>query len=127
MKNFLRILLGLIVFGLIVVGVNSSPPQKMNDHVKIEKVYSPSEVSAPVMFAQDTTVTLPAPDNPNNIWNFVKNNVAELVVALMGFIKVIVNLTPTEKDNKIFGLLDTFINWIIPNYKVGGGTHVDPG
>lgn len=38
---------------------------------------------------------------------------AEIILAAMGFIKVIVNLTPTEADNKVFGWLDTLINAIV--------------
>ena len=38
---------------------------------------------------------------------------AEVVLALMAFVKVIVNLTPTEADNKVFGWLDTLINAIV--------------
>ncbi len=34
-------------------------------------------------------------------------------MALMAFVKVIVNLTPTEADNKVFGWLDTLINAIV--------------
>jgi len=38
---------------------------------------------------------------------------AEILLAFMAFIKVIVNLTPTEKDNKVFGWLDVLINAIV--------------
>jgi len=38
---------------------------------------------------------------------------AEIVLALMAFVKVIVNLTPTEADNKVFGWLDTLITAIV--------------
>ncbi len=38
---------------------------------------------------------------------------AEIVLALMAFVKVIVNLTPTDADNKVFGWLDTLINAIV--------------
>ncbi len=31
----------------------------------------------------------------------------------MAFVKVVINLTPTEKDNQIFGYLDSLINMII--------------
>lgn len=31
----------------------------------------------------------------------------------MAFVKVIVNLTPTEADNKVFGWLDVLINAIV--------------
>jgi hypothetical protein len=45
--------------------------------------------------------------------DFLLQNWAELVLALMAFVKVVINLTPTEKDNQIFGYLDSLINMII--------------
>lgn len=54
--------------------------------------------------------------------DFVLHNWAELVLGFMAFVKVVINLTPTEKDNQIFGYLDSLINMIIadrikPNHK----------
>jgi len=49
--------------------------------------------------------------------NFITENWLELLIGVMAFAKVITNLTPTEKDNKIFGWLDTIIDAVIPNYK----------
>jgi len=43
---------------------------------------------------------------------FIMNNLAELIIALLALIKVVVNLTPTEKDNQVFGYLDALINMI---------------
>ena len=34
--------------------------------------------------------------------DFLLNNWGELVIALLTFVKVVVNLTPTETDNKVF-------------------------
>lgn len=45
--------------------------------------------------------------------DFLLQNWGELVIALMAFVKVVINLTPTEKDNQIFGYLDSLINMII--------------
>jgi len=45
--------------------------------------------------------------------DFLIQNWAELLIGLMAFIKIIVNLTPTESDNQVFGWLDTLINAII--------------
>ena len=42
---------------------------------------------------------------------------AEILLALMAFVKVIVNLTPTEADNKVFGWLDVLINAIVADRK----------
>jgi hypothetical protein len=39
----------------------------------------------------------------------------EILVALMVLVKVIVNLTPTERDNKVFGLVDSILNAIVPD------------
>ena len=40
-------------------------------------------------------------------------NLAELVLALLAFIKVIVNITPTTADNQVFGYVDVLINMMI--------------
>jgi len=48
--------------------------------------------------------------------NFITENWVELLIGIMAFVKVITNLTPTEKDNKIFGWLDTMIDALVPNY-----------
>ena len=44
--------------------------------------------------------------------DFVTENWAILLIALMAFAKVVVNLTPTETDNKIFGWIDVLITSI---------------
>ena len=56
------------------------------------------------------------PQNPI-IMDFILDNLAELAIAALAFLKVIVNLTPTEKDNKVFGYLDSIINAVIPDRK----------
>jgi len=52
--------------------------------------------------------------------DFITEFWAELLLAAMAFAKVVVNLTPTEKDNEIFGLLDTIINAVIPDRRKNG-------
>ena len=54
---------------------------------------------------------------------FISENWLELLIGLMAFIKIIINLTPTEEDNKVFGYLDSIFNALFPNYKKGAGTH----
>ena len=51
-----------------------------------------------------------------SLWEFIKSNGAELLFALLAFLKVVVRLTPTIKDDAIFGKLDSLIAWIVPNY-----------
>lgn len=49
--------------------------------------------------------------------DFILENWAELTLACLALVKVIVNLTPSEKDNKVFGYIDTLINLIIADRK----------
>tara|TARA_Y100000401_G_C8220131_1_gene172846 strand:+ start:231 stop:392 length:162 start_codon:yes stop_codon:yes gene_type:complete len=44
---------------------------------------------------------------------FILSNWAELLIGGLAFAKVIVNLTPTEKDNKIFAYIDDLINYFV--------------
>jgi len=50
---------------------------------------------------------------------YITENGADIVailVAIMAALKVIVRLTPTLKDDNIFGKLDKVLEFIIPNY-----------
>lgn len=47
--------------------------------------------------------------------NFFLDHWVELLFAAMAFAKVVVNLTPTETDNKVFGWVDTLIGAIVPD------------
>jgi hypothetical protein len=119
MKNLLILV---FLIGLVAIGCSSPPdlvkPQKAQTmFVQVADL----QVSVPVMNAVDETA-LPAPDTPaQGVGDFLKNNAGELILALFAFLKVVTNLTPTVKDNKIFGYLDTVINFLIPNLKKGGG------
>ena len=44
--------------------------------------------------------------------DFIIENWAALLLGLLAFAKVVVNLTPTEKDNQVFGWIDTLITTI---------------
>ena len=49
--------------------------------------------------------------------DFILLHWVELLFAALAFAKVVVNLTPTEKDNQVFGYLDIIINTIVPSRK----------
>ena len=73
-----------------------------------------------IVLAADTVATVIDPVAPvaeEGVGSFILDNIAELVLGLMAFIKVVVNLTPTEKDNQVFGWLDTLVNTIIADRK----------
>tara|TARA_B110000495_G_C23010353_1_gene597508 strand:- start:1866 stop:2087 length:222 start_codon:yes stop_codon:yes gene_type:complete len=52
-----------------------------------------------------------------NMESFFIQNWGELLIGILAFAKVVVNITPTETDNKIFGWLDSLINMIISDRK----------
>lgn len=54
---------------------------------------------------------------------FIINNWETLLFAFLALTKIIVNLTPTRKDNKVFAKIDHLINSVVPNLKTGGGRH----
>ena len=43
---------------------------------------------------------------------FIIENWAALLIGALAFLKVVVNLTPTNQDNQIFGYLDILITAI---------------
>lgn len=48
----------------------------------------------------------------NDMLDFMVSHWAELLLAAMAFCKVVVNLTPTEDDNAVFGYIDLLITAI---------------
>jgi len=49
------------------------------------------------------------------MWDFFSQNWAELVLALMTAAKVVVNLTPGIKDDRVFAYVDLLISALIAN------------
>ena len=47
--------------------------------------------------------------------DFILNNWAELLLSALVFAKVVVNLTPSVKDDRVFAYVDLLINAIIAN------------
>lgn len=43
-------------------------------------------------------------------------DIIAIVVAVMAAVKVIVRLTPSVKDDEVFGKLDRVLEFLIPNY-----------
>ena len=46
---------------------------------------------------------------------FIAANWAELLLALMAFAKVVINLTPSINDDRVFAYVDLLFNAIIAN------------
>lgn len=53
--------------------------------------------------------------------------IVEIALIVYAIAKVIVNLTPSEKDNliltKVVEFVEKIVDLLIPNLKKGGGTH----
>ena len=47
--------------------------------------------------------------------DFLLANGAELLIAILAVVKIIVKLTPSFKDNKVFGYIDDLIGFFIKN------------
>jgi len=47
--------------------------------------------------------------------DFLLANGAELLIAILAVVKIIVKLTPSIKDNKVFGYIDDLIGFFIKN------------
>ncbi len=43
-------------------------------------------------------------------------DIIAIIVAVMAAVKVIVRLTPSVKDDEVFGKLDKVLEFLIPNY-----------
>ncbi len=46
-----------------------------------------------------------------------------IVVGLIGVAEIVVNLTPSEKDNSVLLKIKNALSAVIPNFRKGGGTH----
>jgi hypothetical protein len=51
------------------------------------------------------------------VLDFLMQNGAELLLSVLAVAKIIVRLTPTKKDDKIFGYLDDLISFFISDNK----------
>jgi phosphatidylglycerophosphatase A len=50
-----------------------------------------------------------------DLLNYLLDNGAELLIAILATTKIIVRLTPSVKDDKIFGYIDELIGFFIKN------------
>lgn len=65
----------------------------------------------------DPVLTDEVAEGGYTVASFIAEFWSELVLGVLAFVKIIVNLTPTENDNKVFGWLDSLINLIIADRK----------
>jgi hypothetical protein len=51
------------------------------------------------------------------VLGYLLNNGAELLLSVLATAKVVVRLTPSVKDDKVFGLIDDLVSFFIKNNK----------
>jgi len=51
------------------------------------------------------------------VLGYLLNNGAELLLSVLASAKVVVRLTPSVKDDKVFGLIDDLVSFFIKNNK----------
>jgi len=121
-----KLFLMLFAFALLVA-FSPSPLRAAPDHDQGATFISLADL-APAVTVQEEGggVAVAADTNAEEVAaadsNFFAENWVALVLGLMGFIELIVRLTPSEKDNSIFNWLAMLINALLPNIKKGGGT-----
>lgn len=137
MKKFSLFAVSLALLALSIAFFNHpAQPQPVPDQTGISMVLpSPVEYQAP---ATQTVVTVaPSPvkvryaqifggSGISGIMAFLAEywqKISAVILAAATFIEVVVRITPTEKDNAWFSWLKSLLDKIIPNNKVGGGTH----
>jgi hypothetical protein len=49
------------------------------------------------------------------VLGYLLNNGAELLLSVLATAKVVVRLTPSVKDDKVFGLIDDLVSFFIKN------------
>lgn len=74
-------------------------------------------IDTTVAIIENPEIVLDTVEQGSAVWSFILANLGELIIGFLAFIKIIVNLTPTEKDNQVFGWLDSLINMIIADRK----------
>lgn len=126
MKKLLGILFAFAL--LLAVSATNRVSAMTPDHDQGVCFVISSHTLAPAVSMQEEGGGVPKlePDNTevstSAIGNFLTENWIALVLGLMGFIELIVRLTPSDKDNSIFNWLAALINALLPNLKKGGGT-----
>tara|TARA_R110002020_G_scaffold101665_1_gene239308 strand:+ start:17304 stop:17480 length:177 start_codon:yes stop_codon:yes gene_type:complete len=53
----------------------------------------------------------------SEVLDFLMANGAELLLAILAVVRIVVRLTPSLKDNKVFGYIDDLIAFFISNNK----------
>lgn len=106
-----------------IVRVNTPPqyaPQFASEKVAESLSYDNFSVAEKDSIALSVTVS--TREQGQSLFSWAAFNWVGLVTILLFILQIVVNLTPTDKDDNVFNLFKRLANAIIPSNKRGGGT-----
>ncbi len=126
MKNFLVLIFSFAL--LLAVGCApdkpaADPPGEETSYVQtadLQQTTASIELQTPVYLVQDQADPPPAVSG-KSFADILKGNWIAVLLSLLGFIEVIVRLTPTQKDDSLLNKLYKILDFLIPNFKASGG------
>lgn len=132
MKRFIS----LIIFGLVMMAsftITGAIVEPDNPQYTVSSALTGYDVPATVAVATEAPANSPIfqyanlqADDPQPLpvdpqkpgfWDLFSGYWAELLLGIMAVVKILVRITPTLKDDKVFGWLDKLIEYIIPNFE----------
>ena len=124
MKKIFVLLFSVLLLAFVgcskqTTSVNDPPGAKVEYAVDQPAV----QANAPAadVYVVQNTAEQPPGEAEKTFWQLIADNWGSLLLALLGFVELLVRLTPTEKDNSILNMIIKFLNIILPNLKKGGG------
>lgn len=54
-------------------------------------------------------------ETATNVGKLIMDNAAELLLAALALIKIVVRITPSLKDDEVFAKLDKLLEYLLPN------------
>ncbi|WP_299576715.1 hypothetical protein [uncultured Sunxiuqinia sp.] len=131
MKNLFFLLFGFAL--LLAVACTpeqpaTDPPSDQVSYIQttdLQQAAATIELDAPVILVQDSGEDPPTVSEKSFV-DLLKENWLGVLLGLLGFIEIIVRLTPTKKDDSLLNKLYKILDFLIPNFRQGGGRFTPP-
>lgn len=131
MKRLLSLCLSCFLFlSVATLSQAQAPPNTDAKREKMEQVNpNPSVQTAPTVQVQELnqadqvalSQAVEEPAETGGLSKFFRDHWVALLLGFLGFIEVVIRLTPSEKDNTLFTLFRRLLDAFLPNRKAGGG------
>lgn len=129
MKKIFVLLFSVLLLAFVgcskqTTSVNDPPGAKVEYAVDQPAPSADGQATTSDVFVVQDVAEQPPGEADKTFWQLIADNWGSLLLALLGFVELLVRLTPTEKDNSILNMIIKFLNVILPNLKKGGGTFI---